>query len=121
MASSATPPHDSIIKLANPGPPAHVIKWYLNDEVIQKKLLDEPKLTYKRAIELAESAEAAARGQKEMRTPAKTEPEHRVASKSEGTDKESKGMVCHRCGKPGHLATVCRFKDKICHNCKTHR
>ena len=93
----------------------------INDEVIQKKLLDEPKLTYKRALELAESAEAAARGQKEMRTPfqpAKTEPIHRATSKSEATDKESKGIVCHRCGKPGHLATVCRFKDKICHNCK---
>ena len=97
------------------------IVFSINDEVIQKKLLDEPNLTYTRALELAESAEAAARGQKEMRAPfqpAKTEPTHRVTSKSDATDKESKGVVCHRCGKPGHLATVCRFKDKICHNCK---
>ena len=27
-------------------------------------------------------------------------------------------MTCHRCGKPGHLATVCRFRDSVCHQCK---
>ena len=32
------------------------IVFSINDEVIQKKLLDEPKLTYKRVLELAESA-----------------------------------------------------------------
>ena len=36
------------------------IVFSINDEVIQKKLLDEPKLIYKRALQLAESAEAAA-------------------------------------------------------------
>ena len=39
-----------------------------------------------------------------MRTPfqpAKPELIHRATSKSEATDKESKGIVCHRCGKPG--------------------
>ena len=44
-----------------------------NNYVIQKKLIDEPKLTYKRALELAESAEAAAKGQQEIRTPLKSE------------------------------------------------
>ena len=27
-------------------------------------------------------------------------------------------VTCHRCGKPGHLATVCRFRDSVCHKCK---
>ena len=28
------------------------------------------------------------------------------------------GVTCHRCGNPGHVATTCRFKDKVCHKCK---
>ena len=28
------------------------------------------------------------------------------------------GVTCHRCGHPGHVATTCRFKDKVCHKCK---
>ena len=27
-------------------------------------------------------------------------------------------MTCHRRGKPGHLATSCRFRDCVCHKCK---
>ena len=27
-------------------------------------------------------------------------------------------MTCHRCGTPGHLVTVCKFSDTICHKCK---
>ena len=97
------------------------IVFSINDQVIQKKLLDEANLTYKRALELAESAEAAARGQEEMRTPLKpwkAEPVHHVPSRADAS-KESKSIVCHRCAKPGHLATECRMKDKICHKCKS--
>ena len=45
----------------------------INNDTIDKKLLDEPKLTCKRAFELAERAEAVANGQQEMRTPMKAE------------------------------------------------
>ena len=93
------------------------IVFSIGDDTIQKKLLDETKLTYERAVELAESAEAAAKGQKEMRSPLKPadspDPVQTVM-----TGKEAKAIVCHRCANPGHLATVCRFKDKVCHNCK---
>ena len=26
-------------------------------------------------------------------------------------------MPCHHCGKPGHKATSCRFKEATCHFC----
>ena len=28
----------------------------------------------------------------------------------------AKGVTCHRCG-PGHLATQCKFRDRVCHSC----
>jgi hypothetical protein len=40
MASSAMPPHDSIIKLANPGPPAHVIKCSLKWTKIEPEMFE---------------------------------------------------------------------------------
>ena len=58
-----------------------------------------------------------------MRTPL-TPPTKAVAvqkvtrSKTDVPDRETKGIVCHRCAKPGHLANICHFKDKVCHNCK---
>ena len=27
------------------------------------------------------------------------------------------GKACHWCGKPGHFASRCSFRDTICHNC----
>ena len=73
----------------------------INDDVTQKKLLDEPTITYRRAIELAESAEAAARGQREMKTPLQTvkvEPQtvQKVATWTDAPNREVKGIVCHR-------------------------
>ena len=93
------------------------IVFSIGDEAIQKKLLDESKLTCDRAVKLAESAEAAAKGQKEMRTPIKPTDSAGPVKNIE-TRPEAKGIVCHRCTKSGHLATVCQFKVKVCHNCK---
>ena len=68
------------------------IVFSIGDEAIQKKLLDESKLAYERAVELAESAEAAAKGQQEMRTPSKptdsADPVQNV-----GTPPGAKGIV----------------------------
>ena len=75
------------------------IVFSINDDAIQSKLLDEPSLTYKRALELAESAEAAAKGQKEMRTPFQTrkaapQPVQRVTAKTDVMGKEANDIVC---------------------------
>ena len=29
----------------------------------------------------------------------------------------SKSLTCHRCGKAGHIAPKCSFKDTVCHHC----
>ena len=87
------------------------IVFSISDEAIQKKLLDEPKLTYLRAVELAESAEAAAKGQKEMRTPFKPADAALPVQVVKAGKNNASDIVCHRCAKPGHwpvgLRTQC--------------
>ena len=72
---------------------------------------------YKRAIELAASAEASAKGQKEMKTPSKSVDQADLIQTIKA-GKETKDIVCHHYARPGHSGTVCQFKDKVCHNCK---
>ena len=91
--------------------------WGISNDAIQQRLLQEAKLTYKRAVELAQGLETAAQNVKTLKThgaePVKTETEasasvHKVTNK---------GITCHRCGKAGHIAPKCRFKDTVCHKC----
>ena len=108
------------------------IVWGINDEPIQKKLLQETDLTYAKAVSIAKGFETATKNLKEMQAPGKaestsgsstgvhvkSEPVHKVAGKRASTAEGGARVICHRCGKPGHLATVCRFRDSVCHKCK---
>jgi hypothetical protein len=109
--------------------------WGINDAGIQKKLLQEnDPLTLARALTIAKGAETADKNLKEMKAPApeldsttssssakvKSEPVQKIHAKKKlsSTKGAQGGVTCHRCGNPGHLATACRFKDKVCHKCK---
>ena len=107
------------------------IVWGINDEAIQRKLLQETTLTYAKAITLAQGFETASSNLKEMHAPTteltassstgvtvKTEPVHKMSVKRDKPRQSDSGVTCHRCGKPGHLATVCRHRGSVCHNCK---
>ena len=48
----------------------------------------------------------------------KTEPVHKMSVKRDKPRQSDSGVTCHRCGKPGHLATVCRHRGSVCHKCK---
>ena len=105
------------------------IVYGINDEATQKKLLQVTDLTYAKAVSVARGFETADKNLKEMHTSEptssssagvhiKTEPVHKVSGKSASTSEGGARVTCHRCGKPGHLATVCRFRDSVCHKCK---
>jgi hypothetical protein len=93
----------------------------INDKAIQKRLLAEPKLTYEKAVELAQELESADRdmqllhGKKELVQSAlnsHSQPIQKVSNPSRRV------LKCFRCGVSGHIATKCRIrKDIICNKC----
>jgi len=97
----------------------------VNDDQIQRRLLSEVKLTYKRALELVQGLKMAAKNVRELQTssrmPSGPTPSdsmmggvHRLRPASR---KKVPDSACYRCGKAGHFAAKCRFKDAKCHNC----
>jgi len=99
----------------------------ISDDGIQKKLLAEPKLTYKRALEIAQGCEEAEKNLREMRAPRRErDPGNFSASKQEAgvhkvmsarTLKATSGTTCYCCGKPGHKITDCKLRDLNCLKC----
>lgn len=83
----------------------------VNNDQIQKRLLAEPELAYKRAFELATAMETASKNIKEIQGTSlaginKMQPQP-----------EERGAPCYRCG-GGHTAAQCCFKDVECRYCK---
>lgn len=101
----------------------------INDDIIQKRLLAEPNLTYTKAVQLSQSLETADKNVRLLRT-SKKEPEH-SSSASGGqehvhrmayTGDRNKGgtsdLTCFRCGNHGHIAPKCRVsKQVVCNQC----
>nr|MCH9717641.1 DDE-type integrase/transposase/recombinase [Gammaproteobacteria bacterium] len=75
------------------------------DQVIQKRLLSEQNLTFKKAFELAQSHESAAKNVMTLQGPTV----HQVTT--------SHNSPCYRCGRKGHPQQECKFKTANCHNC----
>ena len=100
----------------------------IRSESVQKKLLteDHKTLTFTKAVELAQSVEAAEEKTKEFKgsTPAIAPPVHRVAS---GPRRQPTRQVpvptatpqksCYRCGRSNHDEQACRFRRATCHSC----
>ena len=98
----------------------------INDAVIQCRLLSEKALTFKTALELAQSMESAAKNLKELSDSSKGDTKHAAAAGSTPTPQEpvhqitntsAKSQQCYRCGKKGHYAPACKYKDTVCNKC----
>ena len=103
----------------------------INHDRTQNRLLSEPKLTYEKALEIAQSQETAAQNLRELKNnpqPAKDEAsfgDMQARDESGGRWQEvhlfqvrprrASGQQmhdCHECGKKGHLASVCKSRPK---------
>ena len=97
----------------------------INDEHIQKRLLSESNLTLQRAIELAGILETATKNAQELRS---AKPSQEAVLPGEvhtvGPPKhpaEMPEVTCYLCGKKGHTATICHFKDARCYHTSANR
>ena len=95
----------------------------INDGAIQKRLLAEPKLTYAKAVEIAQATETAAQSMWELQV--KSENDTTTAQPTPAVNKtdatlSGSGLTCYRCGNKGHTFTKCKMsKNIVCHNCGT--
>ena len=100
----------------------------VNHEKIQRRLLSEAQLTFKKAYEISSAMEAAAQHMQDLQmktgnpSPAQVNyvrPAYSKQSRGSGESKPSSSPAdeCHRCGKL-HNPEHCRFKTAKCHYCK---
>lgn len=94
----------------------------VNHSGIQRKLLSEGDITYTQAFTIAQSIEAAERDAKKLGSSGDavttTPPPHTSIHHTHNPPRSSSStLTCYRCGEP-HLATHCRHKDTVCRFCK---
>ena len=80
----------------------------LNTEAIQKRLLTETALTWKKAVEIAVAMETVAKETHQLSNALK------INALSLTSQQRYK---CVRCGKTNHKEADCYYKDQTCHSC----
>ena len=100
----------------------------INNEAVLKALfkIKADELTFARAIEVATETEDAAKVAKETVFGSISESVNKVKSfqhtpkrtTSHPPSTEKDKAKCYRCGKVGHIAPDCHFKNAICNYCK---
>ena len=89
----------------------------LRNHSIQRRLLSESNLSLQKAVEISTGMEAAELNSKTISTSSVTEEVKQVSlSTSTSVNGPKKKPVCFRCGGP-HLATSCHHQKAQCHKC----
>lgn len=97
----------------------------VRSDTIQRELLTKKDLTISRAQEIAQGMESAEKNAKTIKkdNPSDglqfvglTKPCYRCGRKHHERDCKFREATCHKCGKQGHIAPVCRSRSKPSHN-----
>ena len=88
----------------------------IGDVRIQRRLLQETELTYRKAYEIAQAMEVTTKNMEDLK---KAIPAHQSVQRLNQIDRSKstfRTMICYRCG-ANHAATTCRFRSVQCHAC----
>ena len=88
----------------------------VRNEALQRKLLTESDLTIKRAQELAQSMESADLNAKDLKGDGTTSRAPEFVNQATSFSVSEKFGPCRRCGRR-HDARTCKFKGATCHRC----
>ena len=92
----------------------------INDQRIQRRLLAESALTFAKAMEIAKAAEAAEKNAQELEKGSTPTGVNKVSSehpaKEGGVCCTPSATLCYRCG-GRHPSDKCRFHDSDCYHC----
>ena len=100
----------------------------ITDGRVQRRLLSEPELTLKKALELAQAQETAEKGAQQLQQQrpqtsqlhaighgqVKRSSHRQMNARQDQQQREQR--PCYRCGRT-HSTATCRFKDAVCHKC----
>ena len=88
----------------------------INDDRIQRRLLAEHELTFKKAIEMASAFEMASKNLVDLGELTPTDNVNKVGEGSKSANPEWK-RDCFRCG-GHHNQQTCKFKHEVCYKCQ---
>ena len=89
----------------------------IDNEAIQRRFLLETTLTFKKALELAQGLEATTKNTREIQNGSAGIKNGKSGSSHESPQESVGKVACYHCGKIGHFAWQCPFKNAKCHNC----
>ena len=92
----------------------------VNDQFIQRRLLQEPTLTYKTAYDIAVGMEAATKDAHDLRKQFTGHSVQHVVQRPvvpHQQHSQVQSQPCYRCGDKTHTSNFCRFRDAQCRAC----
>ena len=90
----------------------------VDDIVLQRRLLAEPRLTLKKAMEIALAHETALKNAKAIQGANGNPQVVNQVTDVKSTTATATKPACYRCGKSNHKAQDCYYKEAVCSHCK---
>ena len=89
----------------------------INDEKIQRRLLAERELTFKKAVDISLAFESALKYVVDIKTEATPSNVHRVNHREKNVKSPCVNQECYHCGGK-YDASSCKFRDAQCYKCE---